>query len=129
MTDGQRAGVNDIRKEQGGCALVERWKSVRGGTGMSLNYYDPATGEWVQNWVGADGSVIDIRGGLQDDGSMLLEGFIRYVGQEGRKRFRGRWTLLEDGRVRQAFEQSDDDGATWAEWFVGLYTRRSPSVE
>jgi len=124
MADGRKAGVNVIAKEQGGCVLVERWTSARGGTGMSVNYYDPAADEWVQNWIGADGSLIDIRGGLQADGAMLLSGYIQYFGRDGRLPFRGRWTLLEDGRVRQYFEESADDGETWTEWFTGLYTRR-----
>jgi len=124
LEDGRKAGVNEIRKEQGGCVLVERWTSSRGGTGTSLNYYDPANGQWVQNWVSADGSLIDIRGGLQDDGSIRLEGFVQYVGQAGRNAFRGHWTPLADGRVRQHFEESTDGGKTWNDWFLGFYTRR-----
>ena len=40
MADGRKAGVNSITKEQGGCVLIERWTSVRGGSGISLNYFD-----------------------------------------------------------------------------------------
>ncbi|MBT8444503.1 MAG: hypothetical protein KJO13_07140, partial [Gammaproteobacteria bacterium] len=126
MEDGRKAGVNSITKEQGGCVLVERWTSVRGGSGISLNYFDAATAQWVQNWVGADGSVIDIRGGLQADGSMLLAGTLRYATQTDSTAFRGRWTPLDDGRVRQYFEESKDDGKTWSAWFTGYY---SPRVE
>jgi len=121
LEDGRPAGVNTITKEQAGCLLVERWTSIRGGTGTSLNYFDPGTGEWVQTWVGADGSVIDLRGGLQEDGSMLLDGFIQYVGRDTRNRLRGRWTPLDDGRVSQFFEESEDGGRTWSEWFLGFY--------
>lgn len=124
LQDGTEAGVNTIEKEQGGCVLVERWTSSRGGTGMSLNYYDPVGRQWVQNWVGADGSVIDIRGNLEDDGSMLLDGSIRYIGKPDDDRIRGRWTPLDDGRVRQHFEVSTDGGETWTDWFDGFYTRR-----
>ena len=38
-----------------------------------------------------------------------------------RQPFRGTWTPLEDGVVRQHFEQSGDDGATWTTWFDGYY--------
>jgi hypothetical protein len=31
---------------------------------------------------------------------------------------------MPDGRVRQYFEQSNDDGATWEPWFEGFYTRK-----
>lgn len=70
MEDGLNAGVNSITKEQGGCVLIERWTSVRGGSGISLNYFD-------------------------------------------------------DGRVRQHFEESKDDGETWSVWFTGYYSRQS----
>ena len=39
--------------------------------------------------------------------------------------FRGTWTLLEDGRVRQFFEQSADQGKSWQAWFEGFYKRKS----
>jgi hypothetical protein len=125
--DGTPAGVNRIEKQPGGCVLVERWTSIRGGTGISLNYYDPRSNQWVQDWIGGDGSLILIRGGLDADGSMLLEGTLTDVGEGTTSPFRGRWTLLEDGRVRQAFDISPDDGASWAEWFVGFYSREADS--
>jgi hypothetical protein len=37
--------------------------------------------------------------------------------------FRGLWTLLPDGRVRQFFEQYDKDSESWAPWFEGFYTK------
>ena len=32
---------------------------------------------------------------------------------------------MDDGRVRQFFEQSNDEGETWSPWFEGFYTRQS----
>ncbi len=54
---------------------------------------------------------------------MLLVGKIHYLTNSTTQDFRGLWTLLPDGRVRQFFEQSDDGGETWAPWFEGFYTR------
>jgi len=34
------------------------------------------------------------------------------------------WTPLEDGRVRQQWEVSNDGGATWKTAFDGYYARR-----
>lgn len=117
---GQQAGRNVISREQEGCVLVERWQGVQGSTGMSMNHYDPVADRWHQLWV-SPGVQIDIAGSLRD-GSMVLEGTIIYL-REGRQRaFRGTWTPLEDGRVRQFFEERDDAGQ-WAEWFEGFYTR------
>ncbi len=120
--NGTLAGRNRIEKAQAGCVLVENWVSISGTPGMSMNYYDISAKEWVQVWTGAGGTQIDIRGGLQADG-MLLVGTIHYVANESSAPFRGLWTLLPDGRVRQFFEQSGDGGETWAPWFEGFYTR------
>lgn len=122
VPDGRLAGHNRIEKSQRGCVLIERWEGVRGSTGMSINYFDAARSEWVQVWNDASGNQIDIRGGMTDDG-MRLSGRIHYVASGRTADFRGLWTPLDDGRVRQFFEQSDDDGATWTPWFEGIYTR------
>jgi hypothetical protein len=123
VASGEIAGQNQITKEQGGCVLVERWVGARGSTGISMNYFDRESGQWVQNWVGSSGSLIDIRGGLVE-GSMVLEGEIQDLAVGGGNKFRGTWTLLADGRVRQFFEESPDGGKTWKPWFEGFYTRR-----
>ena len=123
VADGTLAGSNRIVREERGCLLSEHWTSARGGTGSSINYLDDARDEWVQIWNDASGSQINIRGGLTDDG-MLLVGTIHYVASDTTFPFRGLWTPLADGRVRQFFEQSNDDGVTWAPWFEGFYTRQ-----
>jgi hypothetical protein len=118
--DGKRAGHNRIEAAHGGCALIEHWESARGGSGTSTNYYDPAKRKWVQNWVDANGSVIQLEGGPRD-GAIWLEG--RYVTPDGTERkMRGIWTPLEDGRVRQRFETSTEGGG-WKLWFEGFYRR------
>ena len=123
IADGTPAGENTIEKTERGCVLVETWKSVRGGTGMSINYLDKTSDEWVQIWNDATGNQIHIRGGLTSEG-MLLEGTIHYVASGTTAPFRGLWTLLPDGRVRQFFEQSNDSGETWQTWFEGFYSRK-----
>jgi len=124
LPNGTPAGTNSITREQHGCVLVEHWESATGGTGMSINYLDQATDEWVQIWNDAGGGQINIRGGLTGEG-MALTGTIHYVGNGTYSPFRGLWTLLPDGRVRQFFEQSNDGGETWTPWFEGFYTRKA----
>jgi len=120
--NGTYAGSNSIGSEQRGCLLTESWRSATGNTGTSINYLDKTSGEWVQIWNDSGGNQINIRGGMTDDG-MLLTGSIHYVTNGTTAGFRGLWTPLEDGRVRQFFEQQSDDGATWSTWFEGFYTR------
>jgi len=124
LANGTLAGSNIIKPVERGCALTEYWTNANSGTGMSINYLDKASNEWVQVWHGEDGSQIIIRGGLTDDG-MALEGYINYVGNGTTAPFRGLWTPLPDGRVRQYFEQSNDGGSTWVPWFEGFYTRKN----
>lgn len=120
--NGQLAGTNTITKAERGCVLIENWTNTAGGTGMSVNYLDRSNNEWVQVWNAEGGSQINIRGGLTDEG-MLLKGTLHVVGTGTTLPFRGLWTLLDDGRVRQFFEQSTDGGESWQPWFEGFYTR------
>lgn len=120
---GTLAGNNVITAVQKGCALREQWTSSSGGGGESLNYYNPGSGQWRQLWLDAGYSIIDIAGGLDDTGSMVLEGRIYYLDSGKDHPFRGTWTPLEDGRVRQFFQQQDGEGA-WQTWFEGFYSRK-----
>jgi hypothetical protein len=121
---GNPAGENVITVEQGGCVLVERWRSAKGGTGQSLNYYDPAAKRWKQRWVGL-GLILEMQGGF-DQGAMVLEGPLHDVRQARTTLLRGTWTRLPDGRVRQRFVESADQGRTWTEWFDGYYSPFAP---
>lgn len=122
--DGTVAGKNEISRAENGCVILEAWQGSQGGSGISMNYFDVATSEWVQVWTGGGGSQIQIRGGIRD-GSMVLVGKLHYVGQSVAADFRGTWTPLTDGRVRQFFEQSSDGGKTWSPWFEGFYSRQA----
>lgn len=120
-------GTNRIEKTQGGCLLMEHWSGAGGTTGTSMNFYDMNAQEWVQVWV-SPGLQLEIRGGLQGD-SMVLAGYVYYVGSGNRRPFRGTWTPMEGGVVRQHFEESDDGGQTWTTWFDGRYHRQEPSAK
>lgn len=121
--DGTYAGSNAIERAERGCVLIENWSSAGGGTGTSINYLDKMANKWVQVWNDASGSQINISGGLTEDG-MLLVGTIHYVANGTTAPFRGLWTPLPDGRVRQFFEQMSPDGETWSPWFEGFYSRK-----
>lgn len=121
--DGALAGTNRITSEESGCLLVERWTSASGGTGQSYNFVDRDTGDWRQVWV-STGATINYSGGLDADGAMILEGRIGYLpGSDNNGRFRGKWTLREDGTVEQVFHQYSEDTDEWKSWFKGIYTK------
>ncbi len=121
--DGPQQGTNIITKINGGCALYESWTSSAGNVGSSVNYYNPATKKWRQLWTATGGYIVDISGNFED-GAMRLVGDL--ISNDGSKTdFRGTWTPLEDGNVRQFFETSNDGGNTWVPWFDGLYVKKN----
>ena len=117
------AGTNSIQPLHNGCVLEENWTSAGGGTGSSMNFYDSTTGKWRQVWL-ASNYMIEVEGGLDESGSMVLEGELRNFVQKSVAPFRGTWTPIEDGVVRQFFEIQTPGTETWAPWFDGLYLRK-----
>jgi len=120
----QFQGANSITKHHKNCLVMENWTSAQGGTGSSMNYYDPVEDRWRQLWV-AGGYSIDYTGGLDDSGQMVLQGSINYYQSGKSQPFRGAWTPNPDGTVRQFFEQQDPQTHEWSVWFDGLYVKKN----
>jgi hypothetical protein len=117
---GDLAGSNDVRLGAGDCVLVENWKSMRGGTGQSLNFFDADAKKWRQTWVDSDGEVTRFEG-------TFSEGSMRFVGERIDKKgtripVTMTFTPLPDGRVRQRGESSADGGKTWTEEYDLYYS-------
>ena len=117
--DGKVVGKNSITRHR--CYMLESWAGSSGSRGMSLNFVDPENGKWTQDWVDNSGGRIEIAGSWKD-GSMQLEGTHTLPNGDVRP-FRGTWTPLEDGRVRQYFEESTDKGKSFKPWFEGFYEK------
>ena len=113
------AGTNTITSMHAGCMLHESWRSAGVRTGSSTNFYDGARGVWRQVWV-APAYVIEIEGGLDDEGAMVLEGELRTFVSGSVSPFRGIWTELEDGVVNQRFELQNTETGDRTVWFEGL---------
>ena len=125
---GKLQGHNSISKSANGCLIDERWTSVNNITGYSLNYYNPVTKLWSQKWVSA-GSVIEYSGAQTEPNELVLEGFLYNQSNKTKSGFKGTWTLLDDGRVRQLFEIYNDDKKAWNVWFDGYYTKQTSSTD
>ena len=121
-------GTNQITKSEDGCLIHEHWTSAQGNKGYSLNYYNPITRLWAQRWVSA-GSVIEYTGTSKQPGMMTLQGTIYYQKNNLSAAFKGTWTLLEDGRVRQLFQQYDKKTKQWNVRFEGFYSKQQESKE
>lgn len=127
---GPMYGTNKIAKKEDGCLVLESWSGASGTTGTSMNYYDGTKQQWVQHWVSKGGVTINIEGGIVDD-SMRMQGKIFYLtGNPPQTRdFRALWTPLDNGVVRQFFEESIDQGKTWYPWFEGFYFPQASDSE
>ena len=117
----QLQGHNRIERSEDGCRIIEYWTGASGFKGMSLNSWDAQYKVWRQFWVGGDGVVLRLEGGLQD-GAMLLQGELPGA-NGGIQKQKISWTPKEDGSVIQRWETSDDDGKTWAISFLGVYRK------
>jgi hypothetical protein len=121
--EGQLQGYNRIERVSAGCALAEHWRGAKGLEGHSLNTWDATARRWRQFWVGGDGTVLQLEGGLRE-GVMELHGELP-TASGGVQQQRIRWTPHPDGSVSQQWDTSDDSGKTWNVSFLGLYRRRA----
>jgi hypothetical protein len=122
LPDGKPAGTNRIERVSGGRGLLENWTSARGGSGKSLNAYNPTRKQWQQFWIGGDGMVLELSGGLDAQGRMVMTGPSSAPNEAALNRIV--WTPNSDGTLRQFWEVSRDGGKTWSVVFDGRYTRK-----
>ncbi|MDP7019368.1 MAG: hypothetical protein QGG36_26460, partial [Pirellulaceae bacterium] len=123
--DGQPVGSNVITKDEKGFLLTEKWTNAGGGTGTSINYYDPNDKKWKQTWVDAGGNVVQYEGGFED-GKMRLEGHLTRPNRDMVKS-RVTYSLNDDATIRQFIEHSKDGGKTWRVYFDGRYVPQGAS--
>ena len=114
---GRVVGTNTIKALHKGCVLMESWTGAGGVTGSSLNIYDASGRQWHQTWVDSSGSLLELDGNLVD-GAMVLSS-----AASDSPRNRITWRVLPDGRVRQLWETSSDNGTTWKTSFDGYYEK------
>jgi hypothetical protein len=118
---GKEVGTSDISRVSEGCALREQWTSASGKGGTSINYYDAAEKQWRQDWVGGDGTILHLHGGLEG-ASMVLTGKTKSA--RGPLENRITWTSLAGGKVQQEWATSEDNGGSWQVGFVGIYEKQ-----
>jgi hypothetical protein len=121
---GRPAGTNSVQLILDKCVIFENWTGARGLHGKSFNIYNAAKKQWQQFWVDSNGNVLELIGQFKD-GAMRLQG--ETTGAQGKLWQRITFTPLPEGRVRQLWESSRDEGKTWATAFDGLYAPKRKS--
>lgn len=119
--DGMLIGYDTVTKDDGGCAVVERWDRISGSGGTSLSFFVPSLGEWRHVFAGSGGALVELTGGLRDGGEMHMEGTLEYVRPEAVVALRATWTPMADGSVRQRMERLDTESQDWIAWFDGVF--------
>ena len=104
---------SSITLDNNGCSIHEAYSTPSGYAGRSVNFYDAANDRWHQTWIDNQGAPLYLEGGPSSGDMVLSDGVNRIT-----------WSMQEDGRVRQHWETTADDGKTWTTAFDGFYRRR-----
>ncbi|HWA85082.1 MAG TPA: hypothetical protein VG710_02570 [Opitutus sp.] len=119
---GKHTGDSKIERIANGFGILENWTGAGGYSGKSLNAWNAEKKQWQQFWVGSDGGVLELSGGLDAQGRMVLSGAHATVGGVVTERIT--WTPNADGSVEQLWEQSSDGGKSWRAVFDGHYAEK-----
>ena len=122
-TAGNKVGENAIVKLEKGCIINEHWKSARGGSGRSYNYFDPSDSTWNQLWIDSQGNNLKLKGHAKTNEMILSSELV-----PGQKidfyRNRITWTQHEDESVTQLWEILDKNDKVLSVAFKGIYKRK-----
>jgi tetratricopeptide (TPR) repeat protein len=108
---------SSITQQNDGCSIHEAYSSLGGYTGSSINFYDQNDKKWHQTWIDNQGAALYLEGGVVDGDMVLSDGTNRIT-----------WSEQPDGRVRQHWETTPDEGRTWTTAFDGYYARKQGRI-
>jgi hypothetical protein len=124
----RQVGTNHIEKILNGCAIMEHWSAMDGGTGKSLFFYQPLTDTWKQVWVTGHATrtagVKEKTMVARAETEVRFEGHVPVPGGEP-VLDRTTLTLQPDGTVRQLIEV-DLPGEGWRTMFEAIYRQSEP---
>lgn len=116
--NGNKIGENEVVRQESGCIVAEHWQGAQGGTGRSMNYYDPSDSSWNQLWVSSTNNILSLKGSASSD-RMVMESALRNEVKD-----RITWTKNEDGTVTQQWERLDENDRPQGAVFKGIYKRK-----
>lgn len=126
---GAKAGDSKISVILDSCVILEEWTSANAQQGLiysgkSFNSYNAATKQWQQTWTDNTGNTTEFLRGEGDKGKIIYYAD-RVTGPDG-KQFMRRltFTKLDNNKVRQFGELSNDGGKTWIVEYDLEYRRK-----
>lgn len=124
--NGTQIGTNTLESMEMGRVIRESWTDAGGGTGQSINFYNPVSKKMKQVWVDPSGNVLEMEGTFQK-GAMRFEGVFTAINGTAAKH-KTTLTPLPGGRVRQFIQNSSDDGKTYTVGFDAIYVPKGQSL-
>ena len=124
--NGSQIGTNRLESMEMGRVIRESWTDAAGGTGQSINFYNPVTKKMKQVWVDPTGNVLEMEGTFQK-GAMRFDGVFTAINGTAAKH-KTTLTPLPGGRVRQFIQTSSDDGKTYTVGFDAIYVPKGQSL-
>lgn len=125
--EGKKVGENKILKMQDNCLIQENWTSIGGHTGTSYNFYNKNDKTWNQTWIDNSGTVLQLKGVLEDDKMVLESEKIKNQSANLSHTNRIIWTKDTLGNVFQKWELIGDDGKVSQVVFEGIYKPKTSS--
>ncbi|HVZ55435.1 MAG TPA: tetratricopeptide repeat protein [Chitinophagaceae bacterium] len=119
----QRVGSSHISREDGGCVILENFRSlVSPQSGHSINLYDAGDSCWIQLYAGSLGGHQLYTGGRYRDSAMVFQ----YRTSAGGRTGQGRYILYDQGpdQFRQYQDISYDGGNTYTVNYDFIYRRK-----
>ncbi|HNQ13559.1 MAG TPA: hypothetical protein PKM16_10165 [Bacteroidia bacterium] len=124
--EGKKVGNSQISKSERNCILFEKWTSVGDHTGSSINFFDQKNYEWNQVWVDNNGLILKLKGGLIANGIIQMSSELLQNDQGLNFKNSIRWTLQEDGTVKQQWDMTDENLESFKTLFIGIYKAKKP---
>ncbi len=123
------AGNSKISHILDSCVILEEWVGATPQNsliykGKSFNSYNSASKQWQQTWVDNTGNTTEFLRGEATNNSIIY--FADKVANGANKSFMRKltFTKLEEDKVRQLGERSDDEGKTWTVEYDLEYRRK-----
>lgn len=126
---GTKAGNSKISVILDSCVILEEWTSASQQqgltyTGKSFNSFNAGSRQWQQTWVDNTGNTTEFLRGDGSDGKVIY--YADKVAVAGGKAFMRRlsFTKINNDKVRQLGERSDDEGKIWTVEYDLEYRRK-----
>lgn len=124
--NGAKVGENQLQSLEFGRVIRETWTDTLGGSGQSMNFYNPATKKMKQVWVDQSGNVLEMEGTFEK-GAMRFSGTSTALNGTA-SQHRTTLTPLPGGRVRQFIQTSSDGGKTFVAGFDAIYVPKGQTL-